>query len=55
MSTKKETRNPVFQMRIEPELKARFVAEAERRGLPLASWMKMLAMDELNRIEQEKK
>ena len=41
-------------MRIEPELKARFISEAERQGLPLAAWLKMLAMNELNKVEQER-
>lgn len=42
-------RNPVFNMRVDPELRLKMDAAAKERGLSTASWVKMLVGAELER------
>ena len=42
-------RNPVFNMRVDPELREKMDTAAKGRGLSTASWVKMLVGAELER------
>lgn len=43
-------RNPAFQIRIAPELKAQFEVAAKEAGMSLGNWLKTLGRKELERL-----
>lgn len=40
----REDHSEVVMIRLKPEQKAAFTAEAERRGLTLSAWLRMIAL-----------
>ena len=46
-------KNPAFQIRISPELKAQFEVAAKDAGMSLGNWLKTLGRDELERLDRE--
>ena len=47
--TKNDAKRDDVRLRISPEDKARFQAAAKRKGLSLSSWLRMLALESLER------
>lgn len=48
-SHKKKVGNPQITVRLDPELKAQLDAHAKNRGLGLATLMRMLAVEDMNK------
>lgn len=46
-------RNPAFQIRIAPELKAQFEVAAKEAGMSLGNWLKTLGRKELERLSSK--
>jgi len=49
MNSQKRMGNPQITVRLEPELKKKLDAHAKSRGLGLATLMRMLAVEDMNK------